>query len=170
MRGAISLAAAVSIPLSVSGRPQILYLTFIVLLVTLVGQGLSLPALLRALRDEGPRPWSPDEAVARLEAAQAALDRLDELEEEGVPEDKLRRLRDLYRARFRACMAVLGGDRDGQPPPDSRREYDDLRRDLIGVERDTLLDLRDSGRLRQGRCAASSATSTSRRRACGRSA
>ncbi|MEA2380284.1 MAG: hypothetical protein QOH72_255 [Solirubrobacteraceae bacterium] len=46
-------------------------------------------------------------------------------------------------------MAVLGGDRDGQPPPDSRREYDDLRRDLIGVERDTLHDLRDSGRLRQ---------------------
>jgi CPA1 family monovalent cation:H+ antiporter len=149
MRGAISLAAALSVPLSVSARPQILYLTFVVLLVTLLGQGLTLPALLRALRVEGPRPWTPEEAVARLEAAQAALDRLDELGEEGVAEDKLRRLRDLYRARFRACMAVIGGDGDGRPPPDPRREYDELRRDLIGIERDTLLDLRNSGRLRQ---------------------
>jgi Na+/H+ antiporter len=149
MRGAISLAAALSIPLSVSARPQILFLTFVVLLVTLLGQGLTLPALLRALRVEGPRPWTPDEAVARLEAAQAALDRIDELEDEGVEEDQLRRMRELYRARFRACMAVIGGANDGRPPPDPRREYGQLRRELIGVERATLLQLRRSGRLRQ---------------------
>jgi monovalent cation/hydrogen antiporter len=148
MRGAISLAAALSVPLAVEARPQILYLTFVVLLVTLVGQGLTLPALLRALRVEGPRQWMPDEAVARLEAAQAALDRLDELEDEGVDEDRLRRLRELYRARFRACMAVIGGQ-DGRPPPDPRREYGELRRDLIGVEREALLRLRGDGRLRQ---------------------
>ncbi|MEA2248841.1 MAG: monovalent cation/hydrogen antiporter [Solirubrobacteraceae bacterium] len=151
MRGAISLAAALSIPLSVDARPQIVFLTFVVLLVTLVGQGLTLPALLRVLDVEGPRPWSPDEAIARLEAAQAALDRLDELEEEGVPEELLRRLRDLYRARFRACMAVLGGrdGHDGRPPADPRERYAELRRDLIGVERDTLLRLRRDGRIRQ---------------------
>jgi monovalent cation/hydrogen antiporter len=148
MRGAISLAAALSIPLTVDARPQILYLTFVVLLVTLVGQGLTLPALLRALRVEGQRQWSPEEAVARLEAAQAALDRLDELEEEGVDEERLKRMRELYRARFRACMAVIGGQ-DGRPPPDPRREYGELRRDLIGVERDTLLRLRSAGRVRQ---------------------
>ena len=38
--------------------------------------------------------------MARLEAAQAALDRLDELEEEGAAAEPLRRLRELYRARF----------------------------------------------------------------------
>jgi CPA1 family monovalent cation:H+ antiporter len=149
MRGAISLAAALSVPLSVSARPQIIFLTFVVILVTLVGQGLTLPALLRVLHVDGPRPWSPDEAIARLEAAQAALDRLDELEEEGVDEEQLRRLRERYRAQFRACMAVVGGrDGDGRPPPD-RRGYGDLRRDLIGVERDTLLRMRRDGRLRQ---------------------
>jgi CPA1 family monovalent cation:H+ antiporter len=147
MRGAISLAAALSVPLSVSARPQIVFLTFVVILVTLVGQGLTLPALLRALRVEGPRPWSPDEAIARLEAAQAALDRLDQLEDEGIDEEQLRRLRELYRARFRACVAAAGGQ-DGRPPPDMRR-YGDLRRDLIGVERDTLLRMRNDGRLRQ---------------------
>jgi Na+/H+ antiporter len=149
MRGAISLAAALSVPLVIEARPQIIYLTFVVLLVTLVGQGLTLPALLRALRVEGPRQWMPDEAVARLEAAQAALDRLDELEDEGVDEDRLRRLRELYRARFRACMAVIGGQDGGRPPPDPRQEYGELRRDLIGVERETLLRLRGAGRLRQ---------------------
>ena len=149
MRGAISLAAALSIPLSVDARPQILYLTFVVLLVTLVGQGLTLPALLRVLRVEGARPWSPDEAVARLEAAQAALDRIDELEEEGVDEDRLRRMRELYRARFRACVAVIGGQDGGRPPANPVREYGELRRDLIGVERQTLLRLRAAGTLRQ---------------------
>jgi Na+/H+ antiporter len=148
MRGAISLAAALSIPLSVSARPQILFVTFVVLLVTLLGQGLTLPGLLRLLHVEGPRQWSPEEAVARLEAAQAALDRVDELEAEGVPEEQLRRLRDLYRARFRACMAALGGE-DGRREEDPRQEWNRLRRELIGVERDTLLGLRGSGRLRQ---------------------
>jgi CPA1 family monovalent cation:H+ antiporter len=147
MRGAISLAAALSIPLAVDGRSQIVYITTVVILVTLVGQGVTLPVLLRALKLEGGRPWSPDEAIARLEAAQAALDRLDELEEEGADEERLRRMRELYRARFRACQAVLGGESDGRPPPDPRLEYGKLRRELIGVERDTLLSLREQGRL-----------------------
>ena len=120
------------------------------MLVTLVGQGLTLPALLRALGVRGERPWSPDEAIARLETAQAALDRLDELEDEGASEELLRRLRELYRARFRACQAVLGGESDdGRPPEDPRlHRYGDLRRDLITVERDTLLRMRNAGELR----------------------
>lgn len=149
MRGAISLAAALSVPLAVGARSQIVFATFVVILVTLVGQGLTLPLLLRALGLQGERPWSPDEAIARLEASQAALDRLDELEDEGVDEEQLRRLRDLYRARFRACQAVLGAEGDGRPPRDDRlRRYGDLRRDLIAVERSTLLDMRDRGELR----------------------
>ena len=148
MRGAVSLAAALSVPETVHARPAIIFVTFVVILVTLVGQGLTLPALLRALRVTGRRAWSSDEAIARLEAAQAALDRLDELEEEGAGEEQLRRLRDLYRSRFRTCLAVLGGESDGRPPEDPRLRYAELRRELIAVERATLLDLRDSGRLR----------------------
>ena len=117
MRGAVSLAAALSVPATVSGQPDIVFVTVVVILVTLVGQGLTLPAVLRALKLRGDRPWSPDEAIARLETAQSALDRLDELEDEGaVGEEQLRRMRELYRARFRACRAVLGGgEQDGTP-------------------------------------------------------
>jgi CPA1 family monovalent cation:H+ antiporter len=125
--------------------------TVVVILVTLVGQGLTLPALLRFLGLQGDRPWSPDEAIARLETAQSALDRLDELEDEGsATEEQLRRMRELYRARFRACQAVLGGgDQDGAGDVrETRRHYSELRRELIGVERSVLLDLRNDGRLR----------------------
>ena len=120
-------------------QPDILFVTVVVILVTLVGQGLTLPALLRLLRLQGERPWSPDEAIARLETAQSALDRLDELEDEArIAEEQLRRMRELYRARFRACQAVLGGgDQDGHGDVrETRGRYSDLRRELIGVERE----------------------------------
>ena len=150
MRGAISLAAALSIPAGVSHQPQIVFVTVVVILVTLVGQGLTLPALLKALRIQGDRPWSPEEAIARLEAAQAALDRIDELEDEGgVSAETLRRMRELYRHRFRACQAVLGGESDAHAAGNEPgRRYAGVRRELIGVERTTLLGLRNDGTLR----------------------
>jgi Na+/H+ antiporter len=150
MRGAVSLAAALAVPLSVDGRPQIIFLTFALILVTLVGQGLSLPFVVRALKLEQPRRWSDEEAVARMEAAQSALDRLEQMEDEGRADEKqLGRLRDLYRSRFRMCQAVLGGE---DPETASREQrladYGILRRELIGIEREELLSLRGEGRLR----------------------
>ncbi|HEY6730685.1 MAG TPA: Na+/H+ antiporter [Solirubrobacterales bacterium] len=150
MRGAVSLAAALAVPLSVDGRPQIIFLTFALILITLVGQGLSLPFIIRALRLEQPRRWSDEEAVARMEAAQSALDRLDEMEEdERASETQLKRLRDLYRARFRMCQAVLSGeDPEAAAREQKIADYGQLRRELIGIERGELLSLRGSGRLR----------------------
>jgi CPA1 family monovalent cation:H+ antiporter len=150
MRGAVSLAAALAVPLSVSGRPQIIFITFALILVTLVGQGLSLPFVIRKLHLEEPRRWSDEEAVARMEAAQAALDRIDEIEEEGrASESQLQRLRDLYRARFRMCQMVLGGEDPEVAAREQRlADYGALRRELIGLERGVLLELRDGERLR----------------------
>jgi len=150
MRGAVSLAAALAVPLSVDARPQIIFLTFALILVTLVGQGLSLPFVIRALRLEQPRRWSDEEAVARMEAAQSALDRIDQMEEDGrASEAQLRRLRDLYRARFRMCQAVLGGeDPDVAAREQKIADYGELRRELIRIERGELLALRSAGRLR----------------------
>jgi CPA1 family monovalent cation:H+ antiporter len=150
MRGAVSLAAALAVPLSVDGRPQIIFLTFSLILVTLVVQGLSLPFIVRALGLEEPRRWSDEEAVARMEAAQSALDRLDQIEAEGrASEEQLKRLRDLYRGRFRMCQAVLGGEDPESAAREQRiADYGQLRRELIGIEREELLNLRGAGRLR----------------------
>ncbi len=150
MRGAVSLAAALAVPLSVSGRPQIIFLTFALILITIVGQGLSLPFIVHALGLENPRRWSDEEAVARMEAAQSALDRLDEMESDKRAEEKqLIRLRDLYRARFRMCQAVLAGEDPDVAAREQRiADYGELRRELIGIEREELLVLRGAGRLR----------------------
>jgi CPA1 family monovalent cation:H+ antiporter len=150
MRGAISLAAALTVPLDVPERPEILLITFGVILVTLVGQGLTLPLVLRALRLPTTDAMTPDEAVAQLETAQAALDRLDELEAAGEADpDQAERLRDVYRARFAICMAVLAD----APVPEADaarrrvRDYTGLRRDVISVERAALLQMRNDGRI-----------------------
>jgi CPA1 family monovalent cation:H+ antiporter len=150
MRGAVSLAAALAVPLSVEGRPEIIFLTFALILVTIVGQGLSLPFIVRALGLENPRRWSDEEAVARMEAAQSALDRLDQMEDDERANDhQLTRLRDLYRARFRMCQAVLAGEDQEAAIREQRiADYGQLRRELIGVEREELLGLRGAGRLR----------------------
>ena len=126
------------------------YLTFVVILVTLVGQGLTLPALVTALRLPSAREWSPEEAIARLEAAQTALDRLDELEDDHrIAEEPLRRLRELYRARFQQCVAVLGGEKAPDVADEQRLRYSTVRRDLIQSERSAVLGLRNEGRISQ---------------------
>jgi CPA1 family monovalent cation:H+ antiporter len=151
MRGAISLAAALSIPLDVAGRDQLIVLTFVVILVTLVGQGLTLPPLLKTLALPETRTWSPEEAVARLEAAQAALERLEEIEDEfdGELPEPVKRLQEIYRTRFRVCQAILSGERENRERiADGRLRFGALRRELIGVERESLLELRSAGQLR----------------------
>ena len=138
--------------------------------VTLLGQGLTLAPLLRKLDLRQRERWSPDEATARLETAQAALDRLEELEEEGATGEPVRRLRELYRGRFALCVAVLGG---GDLPEDGRRElkeYGAMRRELIAAERadtDRPAQRRDASATTW--CAGSSATSTWTRRGSVRS-
>jgi CPA1 family monovalent cation:H+ antiporter len=95
--------------------------------------------------------WSPDEAVARLAAAQAALDRLEEIEgtDPGVPENVLDRLREIYQARFARCVAALSGEDGGVPIEDPLVGYRRLREDLISRERVALLELRNEGRIKQ---------------------
>jgi CPA1 family monovalent cation:H+ antiporter len=157
MRGAVSLAAALALPLTLDSgetfgsRDLIVYLTVAVIFVTLVGQGLTLPRFVKALRLSTSEPWAADEAVARLAAAQAALDRLDELESEGSPvsESAVERLRELYQARFARCVAALQGDDSEIPIENPLSGYRRLREDLIKTERDTLLGMRKDGRIKQ---------------------
>jgi CPA1 family monovalent cation:H+ antiporter len=157
MRGAVSLAAALALPFSLdsgsafSSRDLIIYLTVAVIFVTLVGQGLTLPWVVQRLGLGVHEAWSPDEAVARLAAAQAALDRLEEIEatDPGIPENVLDRLREVYQARFARCVAALSGEDGGMPIEDPLSGYRRLREDLIDRERRALLEMRNEGRVKQ---------------------
>src|SRR5262249_38182259 len=85
MRGVVSLAAALAIPLTLPngspfpGRDLILFLSFVVILVTLVVQGLSLPPIIRLLGVKDDGTMEKEERAARLKANHAALARLNEV-------------------------------------------------------------------------------------------
>src|SRR6266700_2692830 len=172
MRGVVSLAAALSLPLTTAGgrpfpgRDLIVLITFCVILVTLVGQGLTLPPLLRWLRLGGGDAFADEETAARTRAIDAALARLEELGQgEGATEDGMRYLRAYYGKRRRTVETQAGqvdhehGPEDGlRHAHESGRDHVDDHRDrpaamtrlhleLLGAERAAIVRLRDIGEI-----------------------
>jgi monovalent cation/hydrogen antiporter len=152
MRGVISLAAALALPLTIEGgapfpgRDLIFFLTFSVILATLVVQGLSLPALIRALGLEDDGSQEREEIEGRIEVAQAALARIEELaEEDWVREDTAERMRGLYNYRRTRFSARFVGDEDGIE--ERSAAYQRLLRELLRAQRTTLIELRNEGRI-----------------------
>ena len=145
MRGVISLAAALALPFDVPQRDLILFLTFCVILATLVIQGLSLPVLIRALGLEDDGSVEREEVRARIESADASLARLEELTgEEWVREDTAERVRGMYgyrRSRFVARK--MGTDEDGFE--ECSQSYQRLARELLSAQRNALVSLRNEG-------------------------
>jgi monovalent cation/hydrogen antiporter len=151
MRGAVSLAAALALPLETDigapfpDRELILFLTFSVILATLVGQGLTLPFVIRILGLEDDGTEEREDAEARVHAAEAALARLEELvSEEWVRDDTAERVRGAYRFRTSRFQARLADGDDGAIESRSQ-DYQRLRRELLDAERQALIDLRRSG-------------------------
>jgi Na+/H+ antiporter len=149
MRGVVSLAAALALPLTIQdgspfpGRDLILFLTFIVILATLVVQGLSLPPLIRwlGIKDDGAA--EKEEREARLKANQAALARLNEIaERDPAKADALQRLRIEYEDRIRQLEAYENAD---TPRGLFSSEYEHLSYEALRVERRTILQLRNEG-------------------------
>ena len=154
MRGGVSLAAALAIPLTTDAgepfpyRDLILFLTFAVIFGTLVVQGLTLPAAIRLLRleDEG-EAEGRELAKARIRAAESALARLEELTgEDWVREDTAERIRGGYGFRQNRFAAWLDGEDDGSIEARSL-DYQRLRRELLAAERAAVHELRRTGEI-----------------------
>jgi len=154
MRGAVTIAAALLIPLETDAgtpfpeRDLIVFFAFAVVLGTLVVQGLSLPAVIRGLRLEADDGGAEEEeALARVRAAEAALERLDELVSESwVLEDTAERLRGGYRFRIERFSARIDPDGDGKIEKRSLK-YQRLRRELLDAERHAVVELRNTGEI-----------------------
>ena len=153
MRGAVSLAAALALPLTTDAgarfpnRELIVFLTFSVILGTLVVQGLTLPALIRALQVEDDGLAEKEEAKARIHAAEAALARLEELvDEEWVREDTAERLRGLFGFRRERFRSRFDPETDGAVEERSL-DFQRLLRELLEAERRAVFELRRSGRI-----------------------
>ncbi|HET8700164.1 MAG TPA: cation:proton antiporter, partial [Nitrococcus sp.] len=155
MRGGVSLAAALAVPLTIQsgaafpGRALILFLTFCVILFTLVPQGVSLSLLIRLLGLAGSEDVEErEETEARLRAAQAALARLDELKaEHWVSEEVAARMRDLYEFRRRRFAARGAEEADEYDYEKHSLAAQRLRQELLTAERAALLRLRSEGRI-----------------------
>jgi Na+/H+ antiporter len=148
MRGSVSLAAALAVPLETDAgaafpdRQLIILLALAVILVTLVGQGLTLGPLIDRLGicDDGVE--GQEETLARLRLAEAALGRLDEVRaEDWARDDTIERVRGQYNYRRRRFMASADGD--GAEFEERTGAYIRLMYELFDAQREELLGLRN---------------------------
>jgi CPA1 family monovalent cation:H+ antiporter len=153
MRGSVSLAAALAIPLSTDAgqrfpdRDLVIFLTFAVIFGTLVLQGMTLKPLIRALGIEDDGMEQREEHKARMRAAEAAIRRTDELAgEDWTYDDSIDRARRLYGFRRDRFRARFDDDDDGAYDERSS-QYQRLTRELLDAERQELLRLRNEGRI-----------------------
>jgi Na+/H+ antiporter len=152
MRGVISLAAALALPLETATGAQfpqrdlIIFLTFCVILATLVVQGLSLPLLIRALGLEDDHIGEKEETKGRISVADAALERLEELKvEDWVREDTAERVQGLYNYRRNRFASRFDGDPDGVE--ERSAAYQRLMVELLVAQRQRLIRMRDDGKI-----------------------
>jgi monovalent cation/hydrogen antiporter len=149
----VSLAAALALPLTTDAgtpfpnRELVIFLTFSVILGTLLLQGLTLPALIRVLDLRSDELESKEEAKARIYAAEAALARLEELvDEDWVREDTAERLRAMFNFRRERFRSRFDPEADGEIE-DRSLSYQRLLRELLDAEREAVLNLQRDRRI-----------------------
>jgi monovalent cation/hydrogen antiporter len=146
MRGAVSLAAALALAPDFEQRDLLIFLTFAVILATLVVQGLTLPGLIRLLRVHDDGREEHEELKGRLLATKAALGRIDELEaEEWTRDDTIERMRSAYRYRKRRLAARAGMADDDEGYEDRSAAYQTLVREVLNAQRREIIRLRNAG-------------------------
>jgi CPA1 family monovalent cation:H+ antiporter len=149
MRGVVSLAAAFALPFILPdgslfpGRNYILFLTFSVILVTLLFQGLTLPIVIQNLCIKEDHSTDDEERTARLKANEAAIELIENLRGGGkFSADTVDRLRAEYDERLGQLQLCA------ENPDDCRGEiatpqYQRLQRQALRVERQTIIRLRN---------------------------
>jgi Na+/H+ antiporter len=145
IRGAVSLVAALALPDRFPDRSLIVFLTFAVIVATLVLQGLTLPGLVRVLGISDDGSTEREDAKARIKTAEAALARLEELVADGgVRPETAERLRGAFGFRRNRFLARFDDGDDGAIEEQSIA-YQRVMRELLDAERAALVALRNSG-------------------------
>jgi monovalent cation/hydrogen antiporter len=149
MRGSVSLAAALAIPIAIDAggpfpnRGLIIFLTFAVILVTLVGEGLTLGPLIRVLGLQDDGGEEREEQVARQRVAEAGLSRLGE--PDWITPESMQRARNALDYRRRRFGALVDGDGDNyEGRADAWRR---LMFDVYDAQREELVTLRNRGEI-----------------------
>jgi Na+/H+ antiporter len=152
MRGSVSLAVALALPLSTDAgafprRNLLIFLTFAVIFFSLVVQGLTLPALIRRLGVSSGDTEAQEEIWARLVAAEAAIAQIDALAaEEWTREETIQRMRGFYEYRIRRFSARAGHIED-EGYEDQSLAYQQMMQIVLGAQREAIVRLRNEGKL-----------------------
>jgi CPA1 family monovalent cation:H+ antiporter len=154
MRGGVSLAAALAVPLIAEGhafpdRALVIFIAYITIAATLVIPGLTLSPLIRRLGLGEEEAVAREEARARIQLAHAALRRIEDLAaREQLPEALVDQLRIAYEQRIdRLGPGAEGRQNDGDEAAEAAQRMRELRHELIGAERRRLADLRRRGEI-----------------------
>jgi NhaP-type Na+/H+ or K+/H+ antiporter len=151
MRGVIALAAAISLPETLANgdpfpqRNLIIFLTFCVILVTLVLQGLTLPWLIRVLRVASPGGPSSEDREARRTVLETALRHLEERRHADDSGELTEALDDLIMHYQRRLAATQGTATPGAGVPEDHARTITLSRQVLSIERQTAVRLRNEG-------------------------
>lgn len=147
MRGVVTLAAVLLLPEDTPQLPVLKLLALIVVAGTLLVQGSSLPWLVRMLRLRGPSRAEDALQKANLlsQASAAGLAVLDTAIAPGTPPEVVQSLRNRVTWRTNAAWERLGRAESEQQTPTA--EYRRLRLEMLQAERETVLQVRDSGTL-----------------------
>lgn len=151
MRGVVSLAAALALPATLADgspfpqRNMIVFLTFCVIVVTLVLQGLTLPILIRALKLSAVAGPNCEEQEARRIVAEAAVNHLEGAKHKDVSEmaEIYEHLARHYRQNLASLQPGDGNERDVS----EHVRYVELSLETLRVERNTAIGLRNDGRI-----------------------
>jgi NhaP-type Na+/H+ or K+/H+ antiporter len=162
LRGVVSLAAAFAVPLTAGNGPfpyrdLILFLTFAVIVATLVVQGLTLPWVSRRLRVTGIQDERSimEQAAAEHTTARMALVRLDQIvARSALPAEVEQRLRQDLEERARRAHAILGPGADDEHLPElvddavtAAASYAEARQELLRLERAEAIRLWNRGEI-----------------------
>ena len=155
MRGVVALAAAGSIPLTLNDgspfpqRNMILFLTFSLILVTVVLQGLSLPWVIRILHLQRQDTGYCEEGQARHLILQAAIDFLSERRNTAKEEDEVHLYDDLLHQYEHKITSIdlCGPGGEAAPSADNGVTMEGLLLDTVRRQRDELNSLRENGRI-----------------------
>jgi CPA1 family monovalent cation:H+ antiporter len=151
MRGVVSLAAAIALPTALadgSAFPQrniIVFLTFCVIVVTLVLQGITLPPLIRALGLAGTTGPNYEEQEARRIVIEAAMAHLEEAKQRDKKEFAW--LYDDLVGHYRHRLAWLLPTNEDRAEVVDHGRYLELSREALRIERETAVRLRNEGRI-----------------------
>jgi len=146
LRGAVSLAAALALPADFPERNLILLITFAVIVVTLVGQGLTLPRLVRWAQVDGVDLDGDEATVARSAAYRAGLEELERLRASGVGHGELL---DRLSAglRDRTDHLATADESETAERAQEREEHEAIQRSIIAAQRAAVIELRDRNQI-----------------------